>query len=233
MRSPAQNQSLAVKLLLSVVVVQLASRHLLPVLLELETSVVWKIADVFRAIGMAAALGLCATLTPWHMLRLKCFLAALCGYYISDIGLCVSWYAWRFPSPVSMALVQGSGFLVAAVYYWYRSYDQPSDTIEPGYLYCLRTKPASIQDFLISLIGIYGPDGGYAFYADGKLYRYRRGWVVAQQMDRLPVERYHVQRGARLTPAILDDLNKLVGKRWTWSRNCLTVLGPLWRRYRE
>lgn len=228
-----QSQNLAIKLLLSVVVVQLASRHLLPVLLELEASIVWEIADVLRAIGMSATLGLCATLTPWRMLRLKCFLAALCGYYISDIGLCISWYAWQFPSATVMAIIQGSGFSVAAIYYWYRSYDQPSDAIESGYLYCLRTRPQSIQDFLISIIGVYGANGGYAFYAGGKIYRYRHGWMVTQQIDRLPLERYHIQRGARLTPVILDDLNALIGKRWTWRRNCLTVLGPLWRRYRE
>ena len=233
MRNHQASQSLAVRLLLSVVVGQLVIRHLLPALPDLATDFVWYSSDILRAVGMAATLGLCATLTPWHMLRLKCFLAALCGYYISDIGLCVSWYAWRFPSPIIMGVVQGSGFLIASGYYWWRSYEQPSDDVEAGYLYCLRTKPESMQDFLISLIGIYGPDGGYAFYAEGKLYRYRRGWLVVQQIDRLPLERYHVQRGARLTQAILDDLNSLIGKRWTWSRNCLTVLGPLWRRYRE
>lgn len=232
MRNRQASQNPAVKLLLSIVVVQLVMRHLLPALPELATDIVWNLSDVLRAVGMAATLGMCAILTPWHMLRLKCFLAALCGYYISDIGLCVSWYAWRFPSPIAMGVIQGAGFLIAAIYYWRRSYDQPSDAIDPGYLYCLRTKPVSIQDFLISIIGFYGPNGGYAFYADGKLYRYRRGWMVAQSIDLLPLERYHVQRGARLTPAILDDLNALVGKRWTWSRNCLTVLGPVWRRYR-
>ena len=232
MPSPNQSQNKAVRLLLLVVVAALVSRHLLAVLPDQASSFVWYASDVLRAIGMSATLGLCAALTPWHMLRLKCLLAALCGYYISDAIVCATWYAWHFPSPIAMMIIQGLGFFAAAGYYWWRSYDQPSDSIERGHLYCLRKKPASLQDFLISLIGCYGSDGSYAFYADGNLYRYRRGWLVMQAIDQLPADRYHVQRGARLTPAIIDDLNALVGKRWTWSRNCLTVLGPLWRRYR-
>lgn len=232
MRNPAQNPSPVARLLLSVVVAALVSRHLLAVLPEAVSSFVWYANDVLRAVGMSATLALCATLTPWRMLRLKCLLAALCGYYISDAIVCATWYAWNFPSPIAALIVQGLGFFGAAAYYWWRSYDQPSDSIDGDHLYCLRTKPADIQDFLISLIGIYGPNGGYGFYANGRIYRYRRGWMVAQSIDLLPLERYHVQRGARLTPAILDDLNALVGKRWTWSRNCLTVLGPVWRRYR-
>lgn len=208
-------------------------RHLLPVLPAVATDFIWYASDILRAVGMAATLGLCATLTPWHMLRLKCFLAALCGYYISDIGLCVSWYAWRFPSPIAMAMFQGSGFLVAAIYYWRRSYDQPSDEIEPGYLYCLRAKPVTTQDFLISLAGIFGVGGGYSLYTNGKLYRYKRGWLVAQKIDRLPLERYHVQRGAKVTPELMAELNQLVGMNWSLRRNCLTVLGPFWRRHRE
>lgn len=231
MRSPLQNQSLTVRLLLSVVVVQLVSRHLLPALPGLAADLVWHVADVFRAVGMAAALGLCATLTPWHMLRLKCFFAALCGYYISDIGLCISWYAWQFPSLTAMSIIQGSGFLIAAAYYWRRSYDQLSDELAPGYLYCVRHIPSNTQDFLISMSGLYGPDGGYSLFANGYLYKFSNGRLVRRKVSTLPAISYHVTRGAKLDPDLISRLDSMIGMRWSLNKNCLTVLGRIWREH--
>ena len=231
MRNQAQSQSRAVKLLLSVVVVQLVIRHLLPVLPDLATDFVWYSSDVLRAVGMAATLGLCATLTPWHMLRLKCFLAALCGYYISDIGLCVSWYAWRFPSPIAMGVIQGSGFLMAAVYYWRRSYDQPSDPLEPGYLYCVRHIPSNTQDFIISMSSMYGPDGSYSLYVNGNLYKFSCGRMVRRKVSSLPAISYHVTRGDKADDVIVSRLDSLIGMTWSLNKNCLTVLGRIWREH--
>lgn len=227
-----QNQSRAAKLLLSVVVAALVSRHLLPALPALATDAVWHITDVLRAIGMFGSIGLCVTLTPWRMLRLKCFLAALCGYFVSDAIVCATWYVWGFPSPIAALVIQGAGLLAAALYYWRRSYDQPSDVIEDGYLYCVRHIPSNTQDFLISMLGIYGSDGGYSLYANGHLYKFASGRLVRRKVSSLPSISYHVQRGGKTAPDLIEYLDSMIGTKWTWRENCLTILAPIWRRHR-
>lgn len=210
----------------------LVSRHLLAVLPEEANSFAWQANDVLRAVGMSAALGLCVTLTPWRTLRLKCFLAALCGYFLSDAIVCATWYAWGFPSPMTAVVIQGFGFLAAAMHYWRRSYDQPSDAIEGGYLYCVRHIPSNTQDFMISMLGIYGSDGGYSLYADGHLYKFSSGRLVRRRVSSLPSISYHVQRGGKAAPDLIGLLDSLVGTKWTWRENCLTILAPIWRRHR-
>lgn len=231
MLSQAQNQNRAVKLLLSIVLAALVSRHLLAVFPDRASDFVWYAADVLRAVGMGAALGLCATLTPWRMLRLKCLLAALCGYYISDAVVSATWYAWSFPSPIAAFIVQGAGFLLAAIYYWRRSYDQPSDHLEHGYLFSVRHIPSNIQDFLISMSGLYGPDGGYSLYANGYLYKFSGGQLIRRKVSTLPAISYHVTRGAKLDPALISRLDSMIGMRWSLNKNCLTVLGRIWREH--
>jgi hypothetical protein len=227
-----QNQNRAVKLQLSIVLAVLVTRHLLVVLPGPASSFVWYGTDILRAVGMSAALGLCVTLTPWRMLRMKCLLAALCGYFVSDAIVCATWYAWGFPSPMSAVVIQGAGFLAAAVFYWRRSYNQPSDRLEHGYLYCVRHIPSNTQDFLISMSGIYGPDGGYSLYACGYLYKFSGGRLIRRKVSSLPSISYHVQRGAKASPDLIESLDALVGTKWTWRQNCLTILAPIWRRHR-
>jgi hypothetical protein len=211
--------------------VQWASRHLLPLLPEQDVDLAWYAVDVLRAIGMSAAFGLCATLAPWRMLRLKCLFAALCGYYISDVLVCISWYAWGFPSPVVAFVIQGCSFVAAASYYWWRSYEQPSDHLQHGYLYCVRHIPSNTQDFLISLSGFYGPDGGYSLYTNGYLYKFSSGRLVRRKVSTLPAISYHVTRGDKADQAIVDKLDSMIGMRWTLNKNCLTVLGRIWREH--
>lgn len=121
---------------------------------------------------------------------------------------------------------------MAAAYYWRRSYDQPSDAIEDGYLYCVRHIPSNAQDFLISMLGIYGSDGGYSLYANGHLYKFASGRLVRRKVSSLPSISYHVQRGGKTAPDLIEYLDSMIGTKWTWRENCLTILAPIWRRHR-
>lgn len=189
---------------------------------------VWRLHDVTLSACFALAALWALQLVPYRNLLCKCMAALIVGLAWVDLA-CVLlnapgyWY-W-------LAAQLAAGVTLASVYFW-RSYDQDSDEVESGYLYCLRTRPNSMQDFLIAMLGIYGSNGGYALFANGKLYRYRRGQLCRQKLDRVPLCRYHITRGARITPAMIDELDSLIGERWTWQRNCLTVLGPLWSKYR-
>lgn len=225
------SQSLAINLLLLAVMLAWLARHLLALLPGPDADLAWYAVDVLRAVGMSAALALCVTLTPWRMFRLKCLFAAICGYYISDTLICASWYMWSFPSPIISTVIQGGSFVVAASYYWRRSYEQPSDPLLYGHLYCVRHIPANTQDFLISLSGIYGPDGGYSLYANGFLYKFSSGRLVRRRVSSLPAISYHVTRGAKLDDALISRLDSLIGMRWSLNKNCLTVLGRIWREH--
>lgn len=231
MKSQSSRQSLTISLLLLVVTAQWAARHLLALLPDQHAELAWYAVDVLRAIGMSAVLGICVTLTPWRSLRLKCILAAFCGYYISDSIICATWYAFGWPDPAIAAIIQGVGFAVVGLNYLARSYEQPSDKIDPDHLYCVRRIPTGAQDFAISLACAYGPDGGYSLYANGYLYKYACGRLVRRKVSSLPSISYHVQRGSRTTPELIKSLDALVGAEWTWRRNCLTILAPIWRRH--
>lgn len=232
MKSRSDRQSRTLSLLVLLVMLQLACRHLLTFLPVPVAEFAWQAADTLRAVGMSATLGLCVTLTPWRNLRLKCLLAAICGYYLSDIVLCALWYWLRIPSPIISGIVQGASFSVAGLFYWYRSYQQPSDRLEPGYLFCVRHIPCTPQDFLISLFGVYGSDGGYSLFADGHLYKFSNGRLVRRKVTTLPAISYHVIRGSRTTPEMIGELDSMIGMRWTWRKNCLTTLAPIWRKHR-
>lgn len=232
MKSRSNHQSRTASLLVLLVMLQLACRHLLTFLPVPAAEFAWQTADTLRAVGMSATLALCVTLTPWRDLRLKCLLAAICGYYLSDIALCALWYWLRVPSPIISGIIQGTSFSVAGLFYWYRSYQQPSDSLEIGRLFCVRHIPCSPQDFLISLFGIYGPDGGYSLFIDGYLYKFSSGQLVRRKVTTLPAISYHVIRGSRATPEMIGELDSMIGMRWTWRKNCLTTLAPIWRKYR-
>jgi hypothetical protein len=157
--------------------------------------------------------------------------AALCGYYVSDAIVCATWYAWSFPTPIITAVIQGGSFIAAASYYWRRSYDQPSDQLESDYLYCVRHIPSNTQDFMISLSGIYGPNGAYSLYANGYLYKFSNGYLVRRKVSTLPAISYHVTRGDKLDPDLIARLDGMIGMRWSLNKNCLTVLGRIWREH--
>jgi len=216
--------------LLSVVTVQLVLRHLVAFLPDQAADIAWNVADISRALGLSATLALCTILTPWRLLRVKSVCAALTGYYIVDLVTCTTWYAFHTPSPIITGVAQGVVVTAVVCVYWYRSYCQPSDTLIPGYVYCVRHIPTTGQDFAISLMGIFGPDGGYSIYIDGYMWKFAKGRLVCRKVSSIPMLAYHVTRGVPATDAVLRELNDALGMRWSIRYNCVTVLGRIWRR---
>lgn len=189
--------------------------------------VVWRIHDITLSAALAFAALWALQLVSYRDLRIKCAAAAIFGLAASDavmVAVTVPGY-WYW---IVIQLIAGTAMVL---FYLFRSYDQPSDPLDGEHIFCLRAKPLALQDLLISMTGIFGSNGGYAIYAGGTLYQYRRGRLVAQSIDRLPPSRYHVTRGALVTESMISELQHVVGSRWTWRHNCLTVLGPIWSRY--
>lgn len=216
-------------LLVALLMALLLTRHLIA---TLSPDQAWIAADVLRASSMSAASSLVLILLPWRMLKLKCLIAAMTGYYIADVLLCVAWYYLGLTDPMIVGAGQGSAFALAAATYWLRSYKRTEpEVMRLGMAYELRAIPRRPQDFIIALAGLFGAAGGYAIWANGKVYSYRHGILVATSIDRLPAGRYHVSQGVESSPELIAELESMVGSRWTWRHNCITVIAPIWRRH--
>lgn len=190
--------------------------------------IVWRAHDLSLSACFALATLLALQCAPYAQLRVKCAAAVVFGAALTDFMAVATnaegyWYILAVQALVAIGL---------GAFYFVRSYGQPSDELkQDGHIYCLRTRPDSLQDFLIAMLGIYGPNGGYALWIDGKLYRYRRGVLVKQSAGTLPLDRYHISRGAQADTELMRELDFVIGSKWTWRQNCLTVIGPIWRRY--
>lgn len=188
---------------------------------------VWRVHDVTISAGAAFAVLLAFLCAPYEWLRAKCVLASLSAMCAVDF-LCVATNAQGYWYWLAFQALAGIG---AASFYAFRAHDTHIDQLERNHLYCLRAIPRSPQDLIISLAGRHGSDGGYSLFADNHVYRYRRGVLVKQSVATLPLNRYHVTKGAKITPELIAELESLRGSIWSLRRNCLTVLGPIWRRH--
>lgn len=190
---------------------------------------VWMAHDISMSLSFAMAALMVAQLTPYKHLRQKCIAAMIAGGAIVDIAFSVI----RPNGYLLWISLQGLGGISLATFYWRRSYSRDSicDPIEDGRLYCVRRVPCRPQDFLISMLGVYGPDGGYALYANGYLYKYSSGRLVRRKVSSVPSIGYHVCRGSKIDESVMSELDSLVGAEWSWRKNCLTVLAPIWRRH--
>ena len=217
--------------LLAFVTALLVLRHLLALLPAWAVNWQWYGSEVLRAMGMAATLALVTQLVPWSQLRIKCFAAALCGYYVADAVLCAIWYGFGDFSPVLQAIIQGAAFGLGGLWYVWRSYDQQSEALNNEHVFCLRRKPRSAQDFALSLAGCFGTQGTYAIYAAGWVYHFHHGRLVASQYDQRKFSDYVAIKGRPLQLSHLTALRELCGVKWSPLNNCVTTLGAFWRKY--
>lgn len=190
---------------------------------------VWMAHDISMSLSFALAALMVAQLTPYRHLRQKCIAALIAGGAIVDIAFSVA----KPNGYLLWICLQAFGGIGLASIYWRRSYDHGSayGPIEYDRLYCVRRIPSRLQDFLISMLGIYGSDGGYALYANGYLYKYSSGRLERRKVSSVPSIGYHICRGSKIDESVMSELDSLVGAEWSWRRNCLTVLAPIWRRH--
>ena len=188
---------------------------------------VWRLHDVTMSAGAITATLLAFLLMPYEHLRPKCILAAITSVFLVDF-ICVATGSGGYWYWIIAQIIAG---FASVAFYLRRTHNESADDLLHSNIYCLRAIPRAPQDFVISLFGLYGSDGGYSLFAEGFIYRYRQGVLIKQAITNLPPGRYHVAKGATITPEIIAELDSLVGRRWSLRHNCLTVLGPVWRRY--
>lgn len=189
---------------------------------------VWVAHDVSMSLSFAMAALMVAQLTPYKHLRQKCIAAVIAGGAIIDIVFSIV----RPDGYMLWICSQAAGGVLLAAFYWCRSYAHDSAVIvEDGRLYCIRRIPSRLQDLIISMAVLHGPDGGYSLYANGFLYKYSSGRLVRRKVSSIPSIGYHVCRGSKIDESVMTELDSLIGAKWSWRKNCLTVLAPIWRRH--
>lgn len=192
----------------------------------------WMYYDLCATLSVALALIILAGQIGYKQLKIKCIFAYFAIASIIDfVALALSYIfhpdilAWSY-------VVQIVAVFPIVFFYAFRRYSEPSDPLETDHLFCLRKKPAGVQDFVISMLGTFGSGGAYALLANDKVYAFRNGKVIKYDITHLRQDDYHITRGARLTPAILEELENILGAKWTLRSNCVTLLGSIWRRNR-
>lgn len=190
---------------------------------------VWMAHDISMSVSFAMAALMVAQLTPYKHLRHKCIAALVAGCAIVDIAFA----AVRAEGYMLWIASQAVGGAALSAFYWRRSYDCGSlhGPPEPGWIYCIRRVPSTLQDFFISMLGLHGPNGSYLIYANGFIYKYSSGRLVRRKVSSIPSIGYHICRGSRINESVMNELDSVVGSEWSWRKNCLTVLAPIWRRH--
>lgn len=189
---------------------------------------VWMAHDTSMSLSFAMAALMVAQLTPYSHLRQKCIAALIAGCAIVDIAFTIA----RPENYMIWVCSQALGGASLSALYWWRSYNLDSAiAADDGRLYCIRRIPSRPQDFLISMLGFYGADGGYSLYANGFIYKYSGGRLVRRKVSSVPSIGYHVCRGSKVDESVMGELDSLIGAEWSWRKNCLTVLAPIWRRH--
>jgi len=210
----------------------LLSQRLLIVLPGMTKPALWAANDSLRALGYAALAAWVLAQVPWSNLRAKCLTAAILGYAAADVLVCLLWYGWHLGGYRFACTLQLIGFGGAAAFYWWRSYRVGDERPGPDHIYCLRHRPAHWRDLAISMLGFFGPSGGYAIYCDGWVYKFRKGKLIRVPYDERSFLSYHSVRGAPAERKYAIALDAMVGKTWrVFGSNCLTTLGSFWGRY--
>jgi len=186
----------------------------------------WIITEYSHTLALTALAFWLVRSIPYRNLRSKCIAAAIAGYCLSDCIIGAIWYTTRWRGYWLAAGIQLLVLAAMWLTYWLRSYDQPSDSINDDNVYCLRKKPVRVQDFAISLLGCFGPNGAYAICHERIVYLFRHGRLVTIDVSKLDLPAYHVTRGSATDD---DTLKSSLGATWKFlGPNCLTILRRFW-----
>lgn len=206
----------------------LTLRHL-PIPLPHDGHMAWVVNDIYRAAFECALSFAFLRYVLYVDLKIKVVVAALFGYSIADLIVCVIWYTFHLHNYFVASSLQFIVVIGTSAIYWLRSYDQESDSIDDDSIYCLRRKPKSAQDLLISMCAFRGSYGAYVIVQNGLAYMFKGGELVRFPAGRLTIENYHVTKGKTRKDMNLDAA---VGTKWElFGNNCITLLGRYWGRY--
>jgi len=189
----------------------------------------WPVTDTIKTTTFLVGMWWFLSFINYSNIKTKCFVAAMCGYLTADLICCIAWYVFSIRLFLFFYVIRFSLFILFGLFYAFRSYDSHSDKITDNNVYCLRIKPNNLQDFLISLSGIFGSNGGYAICCNRKVYHFRHGKLCVDNLNIVDESKYHITKGG-----VGDDkeLQSLLNTKWRlFGPNCLTILRSFWGKH--
>lgn len=194
--------------------------------LLLDGALAWVASEFVRALFGVFLSYAVLQFVDWRDLKWKCLCAAIFGFCVADLIVCILWYEFKIGGFKLAATIESVLFIGFAALYWVRSYDEKSDTINDDCVYCLRRKPSEFQDFFIALAGCFGAYGGYAVCVEKKVYMFHRGKLRQYDVENINTEKYHVTKGGKGKKEVLESM---VNMPLSFSINCLTLLRGFWK----
>ena len=187
-----------------------------------DDAIVWQVGAFVDALTIALAVTLAAQMIPYDRLRAKSLAFALAAvawlefvYLAIHLTAGLSFYNYWL-------LIEAGTFLTVAFCYATRPYRLPSDTLDDEHIFLVCRRPHTPQGFYLSLLGLFGPFGGFSLYARGSLYGFRRGTLRATPVtpDYFSSD-FHIRRGQPITNNNLAELTAMIGRQWSLRDNCL------------
>lgn len=213
---------MVMKLMMTIATLSL-SQHLLN--LYVDDEYIWYASSFVQLVTIFSVLCFLTAAISYRRL----FLKTLSGLWCVAAGTDVLIYPlWFISSPLAewSHVIQSSMSVAFFVYVSIKSYSRiESDPVESGYVYQVRAIPNGLQDMLLS-VAYFRPFGGTGVIVDGKWYHYRKGRLQCDKIRMIPVNRCVIIRVRRELPDDKYLINQRIGERWSWIRNCATVLKP-------
>lgn len=198
--------------------------------LLISDAYVWQFAAFNDAVTIAIAVTLAAILIPYRALRAKSLTSALAAVAWLEVVYLALHYSFGLTAYNYWLVFQLVTFISVTAFYWSRPYYEPSTPVDTEHVFLLSRKPHTPLGFYISLLGFFGTYGGFAVYANGLLYSYRKGKFDISQIEPRTLSNYQIKRGGKINDELLTTLTKLSGKPWSLRTNCLQ-LRAIWERH--
>jgi hypothetical protein len=133
-------------------------------------AIVWQVGAVCDALTIALAVTYAAVLIPYESLRSKSVAVALAVVTWLELLYLMLHYSIGFNAYNLWLLGQAAAFSVVSWFYVARPAYHRSDSLDSEHLFLVCRKPHTLQGFLISFVGFFGPYGGFSLYHNGLLY---------------------------------------------------------------
>lgn len=192
-----------------------------------DDSIAWDTLNVFKSALYALASYWAFSLLSYREFRLKFFAAIISGAAWADLLWVSMYYVAGWSGYNAWLVFLAAGSALAFVSAWVKSFSAPDLPLDNEHVFLLRLKPKDRQSFIVSMIGCIGPYGGYAIYYKGKIYAFRKGVFSYFHVPTELMCRYHVSDVRIASYITTNQLDVLIGSRWSIFNNCL-VIKEIW-----
>lgn len=197
----------------------LLAQHLVENLTK-EAETIWIYWVLFSQFITVFALLYINESLPYSKLRLKCVIGGLLGLSLADAVAFITAMFYKGFLIGYWNLLSVILLLVFSACYWFRQYADHGIEINDTDLFLMARKPDSTLGYILSMLYVFRPYSGYAWFHNGKIYAYRKG--TFQCFDMIS-DRYVAVAVIKDKDKYIEKLNKSLGTDISMFNNCLTL----------